>query len=121
MRRYLRPDLPTEVQNELVLLAEQVTSVLEQLICGRTVGPWQCCCGTIKRGESVAVSVSPPPIQYIQQYAGHLTWSVHMKDMTKDDSTDFHWACGVSRFLSGEQLTEIFNPFDQIVEQWGSD
>ncbi len=90
------------------LIREEVKSTLENLILGKEFPPYSCCCGGIKVGKSVAVSIVTP--EKDEHVKSSMYWSVKIRELGK--SKDCPYSEPLSSFLSEGQIREVFSKAD---------
>lgn len=90
------------------LTREEVKSTLENLILGKKFPPYSCCCGAIKVGESVAVSIIAPKED--SPFDRSFYWSVRIREIGK--SEDCRYDESLYSFLTEKQIQEVFSSAD---------
>lgn len=92
----------------MTLEREVIQSALEGLILGKKFPPYSCCCGGIRVGESVAVSIIAPKED--SPFDRSFYWSVRIREIGK--SEDCRYAESLYSFLTEKQIQEVFSSAD---------
>lgn len=80
--------------------------VLKPMIIGRELSGWACCCGAVQGADAIAVEIRPGGNTYPGQETEYIFWTVKMKP--KPGDTRPGWSCGISTFIPGGELEELF-------------
>jgi hypothetical protein len=99
----LTPDQAAVAQNQAV----QLQGVLEQQIIGKQLEGWQCNCGAVHVSDAKAVKVVYPEDEDDNNYMKVLwySWNVKMQELVHPER---HYSTGLDRFLSEEEINQLF-------------
>lgn len=81
---------------------------LEQLILGRKLPAWRCCCGAIGCGEAVAIEICPVDSEYYDLIGLSRHWGVKMRDVEAPPDGEFSYVVNIAEFVACDVIAEMF-------------